>query len=128
MSKLTQISTFITHDFSEISRILEFIQIKYNTSLQFFKSFDESLHTIPTIYTDYNLFVLWYTALFILGILFLIKVVTLIMYCINCWPNVTGLYTDFTEYRRVRSNEGNRGANVRDNQQIEIPLIQRRAR
>ena len=128
MSQLTAVSNFIAHDFAEISRTLDFIQIKYNTSLQFFKSFDESLHTILTVYTDYNLFILWYSAFFILGILFLIKVVTLIMYCINSWPSFTEFWTDFTEYRRARSNEGNRGANVRDNQHIAIPLIQRRAR
>ena len=130
MSKLTQISTFITYDFAEISRTLEYIQVRYNTSLQLFESFDEGLHNIQSIYTDYHLFVLWYAALIILGILFIVKVVSLIMYCINCWPNMTGFYTDFKEYRRVRSNEGNRGAgaNIGVNPHLEIPLIQRRAR
>ena len=55
MSQLTKVSNFITHDFAEISRTLDFIQIKYNTSLNLFKSFDESLNTIQTVYTDYNL-------------------------------------------------------------------------
>ena len=36
MTKLTQINTFITHDFAEIQRTLEHIQTRYNTSLQFF--------------------------------------------------------------------------------------------
>ena len=112
MSQLTQISTFITHDFAEISRTLEHIQVRYNTSLQFFESFDEGLHNLQSIYTDYHLFVLWYAALIILGILFLVKVVSLIMYCINCWPNVTGFYSDFTKYRRVRNNEEGNRANV----------------
>ena len=102
--------------------------MRYKTSLQFFESFDEGLNNLQSVYTDYHLFLLWYAALVILGILFLAKVVSLILYCIDCWPSVTDFYSDFTEYRRVKNNEEeNRGAGIGGNQ-IELPLIQRRAR
>ena len=125
MSKLTEISSFITHDFGEIQRTLEHIQVRYNSSLRFFESFDKGLHNLEAIYTDYHLFLLWYAALVILGILFLAKAVSLIIYCIDCWPSVTYFYSDFTEYRRVRSNEEDNRGGIGGNQ-IELPLIQRR--
>ena len=126
MSQLTQVSTFITQDFAEISRTLDFIQLNYNTSLNFFRSFDQSLNTIQTVYTDFNLFIVWYCALFILGTLFLIKVVTLLVYCINRRPKVTGFLQDFNEYRRKKNIGLNRNDNIRGNDQVEMPLIQRR--
>ena len=57
MSQLTHLSTFITQDFPEISETLDFIQLNYNTSLNFFRGFDQSLNTIQTVYNDYNLFI-----------------------------------------------------------------------
>ena len=105
MVKLTEISSFISQDFEEIQRTLDHIQLKYNSSLRFFEIFDRSLHNLEAVYADYHLFILWYVALVILGILFLAKVVSLINFCINCWPSLTTFYSDFSEYRRVRGQE-----------------------
>lgn len=125
MSQLTQVSTFITQDFAEISETLDFIQLNYNTSLNFFHSFDQSLNTIQTVYTDYNLFIVLYCALLILGTLFLIKVVTLLVYCVNGWPKVTGFKQDLNKYRRNKDTGINRNDNIRGDQQVEMPLIRR---
>ena len=84
-----------------------------------------SLHNLEAVYADYHLFILWYVALVILGVLLLAKVVSLINFCINCWPSITTFYSDFTEYRRVRGHEEDNRGGAGGNQ-IELPLIQRR--
>ena len=105
MVKVTEISDFISEDLEEIQGTLEGIQVKYNASLKFFETFDRTLHNLEVVYTDYNLFILWYLALAILGILLLAKFVNLTIYCVHCWPNLTSFFTDFSEYRRVRMQE-----------------------
>ena len=108
MVKVTEISNFISEDLDEIQGTLESIQVKYNASLKFFETFDRTLHNLEVVYNDYHLFILWYTALAILGILLLAKFVNLIIYCVHCWPNMTDFYSDFSEYRRVRAQEDDR--------------------
>ena len=108
MVKVTEISDFISEDLEEIQGTLEGIQVKYNASLKFFETFDRTLHNLEVVNTDYNLFILWYLALAILGILFLAKFVNLTVYCVNCWPELTSFWTDFSEYRRVRMQEEER--------------------
>ena len=123
MVKVTEISTFISEDLDEIQRTLESIQVKYNASLKFFETFDRTLHNLEVVYNDYHLFILWYIALAILGILLLAKFVNLITFCIHCWPDMTNFYSDFSEYRKVRAQEDDRmiGGN-----QFELsPSIQR---
>ena len=113
MSQLTHLSIFITLDFAEITETLDFIQLNYNTFLNFFRSFDQSLNTIQTVYNDYNLFIVWYGALFILGTLFVITLVTLLIHCIQGWPKVTGFWQDFNEFRRNKDTGPNRNDNIR---------------
>ena len=125
MSQLTQVSIFITQDFAEISETLDFIQLNYNTFLNFFRSFDQSLNKIQKVYNDYNLFIVWYCALFILGTLFAIKVVTLLIYCINGWPKVTGFWEDFNKFRRNKDTGPIRNDTIMGNDQVEMPLIRR---
>ena len=108
MVKVTEISDFISEDLEEIQGTLESIQVKYNASLKFFETFDRTLHNLEVVYNDYHLFILWYSALAILGILLLAKFVNLIIYCVHCWPNMTSFYSDFSEYRRVRAQEDER--------------------
>ena len=108
MVKVTEISTFISEDLDEIQRTLDSIQFKYNASLKFFETFDRTLHNLEVVYNDYHLFILWYSALAILGILLLAKFVNLTIYCVHCWPNMTSFFTDFSEYRRVRMQEDER--------------------
>ena len=108
MVKVTEISDFISEDLEEIQGTLEGIQVKYNASLKFFETFDRTLHNLEVVYTDYNLFLLWYLALAILGILFLAKFINLTAYCVHCWPELTSFWTDFSEYRRVRMQEEER--------------------
>ena len=126
MVKVTEISSFISQDLEEIQRTLDNIQFKYNTSLRFFETFDRSLHNLEVVYTDYHLFILWYLALVILGILLLAKFVSLINFCIHCWPDMTNFYSDFSEYRRVRAQEDDNRGVAGGNQFIELPSIQRR--
>ena len=108
MVKVTEISDFISEDLEEIQGTLEGIQVKYNASLKFFETFDRTLHNLEVVYTDYNLFLLWYLALAILGILFLAKFINLTAYCVHCWPELTSFWTDFSEYRKVRMQEEER--------------------
>ena len=126
MVKLTEISSFISQDLEEIQRTLDHIQLKYNSSLRFFETFDRSLHNLEAVYIYYHLFILWYVALVILGVLLLAKVVSLINFCINCWPSLTSFYSDFSEYRRVRGQEDDNRGGAGGNQFIELPSIQRR--
>ena len=126
MVKVTEISTFISEDLDEIQRTLDSIQFKYNVSLKFFETFDRTLHNLEVVYNDYHLFILWYIALNILGILLLAKFVSLINFCIHCWPDMTNFYSDFSEYRKVRAQEDdNRG--IAGGNQFELSSsIQRR--
>ena len=103
----------------------DFIQLNYNTSLNFFHSFDQSLTTIQHVYNDYNLFIVWYGVLFILGTLFAIKLVTLLIHCIQGWPKATGFQHDFNEFRRNKDTGPNRNDNNRGDEQVEMPLIHR---
>ena len=126
MIKLSEISSFISQDFGEIQKTLDHIQFKYNSTLKFFETFDKSLHNLEEVYADYHLFILWYIALVILGILLLAKFVSLMKFCINCWPDLTNFYSDFSEYRKVRDQEDDNRGGAGGNQFIELPSIQRR--
>ena len=89
MVQLRHLSNFVSRDFAEITETLDYLESNYNPSLSFFQSFDKSLSTIQKVYIDYNLHIVWYGALSIIGILFVIKVVTLLINCVHGWPKVT---------------------------------------
>ena len=77
------------------------------------------------MYIDYNLHIVLYGVLFIIGTLFAIKMVTLLIQCLQGWPKVTGFWHDLNEFQRTRDNGSERNDNDWLEQQIEVPLIHR---
>ena len=96
--QLKHISNFVSKDFAEISQTFDFLESNYNSSLNFFQSFDKSLTTIHQVYTNNNLHIVVYGVLFIIGTLFAIKIVTIIIQCVRSWPKVTGFWQDINDF------------------------------
>ena len=103
-----------------MSQTLDYITQSYNSSLTFFKSFDENLNKIKDIYVRYKLYLFGYLVLSALGILVGVKIISVLIKIVQCYPSVKNYLDDWHAFRDSRQAQRNE---VLENPEQNLPLV-----
>ena len=107
LTEVQSLSDFLTTDMREISQTLDYITQNYNSSLMFFKSFDENLGKIKDIYVRYKLHLFGYLVLSALGILVGVKIISVLIKIVQCYPSVKNYLDNWHAFRDLKQAQGN---------------------
>ena len=110
---------------AEISNTLDYLENNYNISLSFFKGFESSLNIIQEVYEGYNLHYVVYSGLFVIATLLTIKIISVCIKAIQCYPLVTTYWSDFSEFRQQCLYLRNEGVGGLERAMPLVPLVQR---
>ena len=94
---------------AEISNTLYYLEENYNSSLTFFRGFEYSLNTVKEVYVGYRLHYVLYAGLSVIGILLGIKIVSLCIKAVQCYPEITNYMSDWSEFCQQCQNLRNEG-------------------
>ena len=108
-----------------MSNTLDYITENYNSSLTFFKGFEKSLNTVKEVYIGYNLHYLFYAGLGLVGILLGIKLISLLIKAIECYPSITNYMADWSEFREQRQKLRNEGMGAFERALPLVPVVNR---
>ena len=99
LTEVKRLSSFLTTDLSEMSQTLNYITENYDSSLTFFKSFEENLDKIRRVYVDYKLHLLLYLGLSAIAVLLAVKIISVFIKMVQCYPLVKDFMSDWSAFR-----------------------------
>ena len=89
---------------SEMSQTLDYITQNYDSSLTFFKSFEENLDKVKEVYVGYKLHFLLYPGIGLVGVLLGIKIISVWIKVTQCYPLIKDYMSDWSKFRAQRQN------------------------
>ena len=120
LTEVQSLSDFLTTDMREMSQTLDYITQNYDSSLTFFKSFDENLDKIKDIYVRYELHLFGYLVLSALGILVGVIIISVLIKIVQFYPSVKNYLDDWHAFRVSRQAQRNE---VSENPEQNLPLV-----
>ena len=124
LTEVRRLSDFLTTDMSEMSQTLEHITQNYDSSLTFFKSFEENLDKVKEVYVNYNLHLLVYLGLSGLGVLLAVKIISVFIKLVQCYPLVKDYMSDWQAFRNSRQAQRTEAfGNLEQNLPL-VPIVQ----
>ena len=125
MTEVRRLSDFLTTDMSEMSQTLEYITQNYDSSLTFFKSFDKNLDKVKEVYVNYKLHLLVYLGLSGLAVLLAVKIISVFIKLVQCYPLVKDYMSDWQAFRNSRQAQRIEAfGNLEQNLPL-VPIVQR---
>ena len=125
LTEVRRLSNFSTTDMSEMSQTLEHITQNYDSSLTFFKSFEENLDKVKEGYINYNLHLLVYLGLSGLAVLLAVKIISVFIKLVQCYPLVKDYMSDWQAFRNSRQAQRTEAfGNLEQNLPL-VPIVQR---
>ena len=94
---------------AEMSTTLEYITQNYDSCLTFFKRFEENLNKVKEVYVGYKLYFLVYAGIGLVGILLGLKLVSVFIKIVQCYPLVKDYMADWSEFHTQYQNLWNEG-------------------
>ena len=105
--EVKKLSNFLTTDMSEMSQTINYITQNYDSSFAFFQSFEENLDKVKEVYVGYKLHFLVYSGLGLIGVLVVIKIISVVIKIALCYPLVKDFISDFSAFRAQRQTQRN---------------------
>ena len=125
MTEVKRFSDSIITDMSEISQTLEHITQNYDSSLTFFKSFETNLDKIKEVYINYKLHLLVYLGLSGLAVLLAVRIISVFIKLVQCYPLVKDYMSDWQAFRNSRQAQRIEAfGNLKQNLPL-VPIVQR---
>ena len=108
-----------------MSQTLDYITQNYNSSLDFFKSFEENLDKVKEVYVSYKLHLLAYLGLSAIGVLLAVKIIWVLIKIVQCYPLVKDFMSDWTAFRNQHQAQRTEAyGNFEQNLPL-VPIVQR---
>ena len=104
---------------------MDYITENYDSSLTFFKGFEKSLNTVKEVYIGYKLHYLFYARLALVGIFLGIKLISLLIKAVQCYPLVTNYMADWSEFCQQCQNLRNEGMGAFERALPLVPVFNR---
>ena len=125
LTEVKRLSDFLTTDMSEMSQTLEYITQNYDSSLTFFKSFEENLDKVKEVYVNYKLHLLVYLGRSALGVLLAVKIISVFIKLVQCYPLVKDYMSDWQAFRNsCLAQRTEAFGNLEQNLPL-VPIVQR---
>ena len=125
LTEVKRLSSFLTTDLLEMSQTLNYITKNYDSSLTFFKSFEENLDKIRRVYVDYKLHLLVYLGLSAIAVLLAVKIISVLIKMVQCYPLVKDFMSDFSAFREQRQAQRTEAyGNFEQNLPL-VPIVRR---
>ena len=86
---------------------IDYITQNYDSSLAFFQSFEENLNGVKDVYKGYKLDYLVYAGIGVVGLLLALKLISLFVRIVQCYPAARDYISDWSEFRAQRQNRRN---------------------
>ena len=108
-----------------MSQTLDYITQNYDSSLAFFKSFEENLDKVREVYVSYKLHLLVYLGLSAIGVLLAVKIISVFIKIVQCYLLVKDYMSDWQAFRNSRQAQRTEAfGNLEQNLPL-VPIVQR---
>ena len=99
LNEIQELNSYVQTDLRGITLALDDISTNYNYSIQIFKSVEDTLETVHQIYKGYQLYLVLYIGMAVIGTVLAIQIVILIIKIIKCYPSVKLYLSDWADFR-----------------------------